>query len=64
MNVAFEEPYGFLSRRVITKRIVYLRIDQAGDCGGAVGIDDNITVFGLTRVDRAHLNDLAVLHQN
>ena len=47
VRVAFEEADGVLPRRLVAEGVVHLRVDQAGDRGRAVGIDDD--VVGLRR---------------
>src|SRR5690606_7328300 len=59
-----QETDRFLAGRVITKGIVNLRLNQAGDGGRAVRINNNIGVFNVRGGQRADLLDLAVFDQD
>ena len=42
MHVAFEKPTTLLPRRVVAEGDVDVGVDQAGDRGGAVGVDHDV----------------------
>ena len=56
VHVALEEAHGLLARRVVAEGVVHLRVDEPGDRGGLVGVDDDIgrldVLRGLRHGDR------------
>ena len=64
MQIAFEVADGALARREISERDVDVGIDQARDCGGAIGVDDDVGALDRVGRKRADRRDPPVLHQN
>ena len=64
MQVAFQVADRALARGIIAEGDVDMGVDQAGDRGGLVGIDDDIGALHLARAGRAGGDDTAVLHED